>query len=588
MGIGTLPGFSLPQRGQRGIFVVLPSERRSRTKVADPDAAILYLLDRLRDRSPLQVDRALKIMSAADQQGAKAIDALLGEQIVTSLEIAEATASAWGLSSIDLSHVRIDPAAARLLPLTLSRRHAILVVAATDHTVTVATASPGDVVAIDDVRAATGRDAVLVIAAADDLRKAIDRYSRDTNSLDELGLVEEDLSQLIVSGDSDEPIVRYVTSLLEQAVSSRASDIHVEPTDGDLQIRYRIDGVLHEIETVPQSAMPALISRIKVMASMDIAERRLPQNGRITLPHGARTVDLRVATLPTVWGEKVVLRVLDADRIELDLAKLGFSDRNYIALTESLHRPHGLVLVTGPTGSGKSTTLYAALTAIGRPEVNIITVEDPVEYRLKGANQVQINAKAGLTFASVLPAILRSDPDVVLIGEIRDRDTAQLAIEAALTGHLVLSTLHTNDAPSSVSRLVEMGVEPFLLGSSLDAVMAQRLARRLCDWCKEAYEPTEEELASLAWYDMAIDVPNKLWKPVGCRVCSQTGYRGRFALHEIMPVTHEIERLTVSGASTQALRATAKAEGMLSLREDGLFKAAQGITSPVEVLRVAR
>jgi len=563
-------------------------DRGNIPKIADPDAAILYLLERLRDRAPLQVDRAMRIVSGADLKGRPATDLLLAEQLVTSLEVAEATASAWGLASVDLSQVRIDPAAARLLSLSLSRRHSILVVAATDHTVTVATSSPGDVVAIDDVRAATGRDPVLVIAAVDDLARAIDRYSRDTNSLDELGIVEDDLAKLIVAGDSDEPIVRYVTSLLEQAVSNRASDIHVEPTDGDLRIRYRIDGVLHEIETVPQSAMPALISRIKVMASMDIAERRLPQNGRITLPHGARTVDLRVATLPTVWGEKVVLRVLDADRIELDLTKLGFSERNYAALNESLHRPHGMVLVTGPTGSGKSTTLYAALTAIGRPEVNIITVEDPVEYRLAGANQVQINAKAGLTFASVLPAILRSDPDVVLIGEIRDRDTAQLGIEAALTGHLVLSTLHTNDAPSSVSRLVEMGVEPFLLGSSLDAVMAQRLARRLCDWCKEEYEPTAEELSSLRWHELAIDEPKKLWKAVGCRVCSQTGYRGRFALHEIMPVTHEIERLTVSGASSQELRAVAREEGMLSLREDGLFKASQGVTSPVEVLRVAR
>jgi len=289
-----------------------------------------------------------------------------------------------------------------------------------------------------------------------------------------------------------------------------------------------------------------------------------------------------------VWGEKVVLRVLDAERIELDLTKLGFSERNFDALSQSLHKPHGMMLVTGPTGSGKSTTLYAALTAIGRPEVNIITVEDPVEYRLPGANQVQINAKAGLTFAAVLPAILRSDPDVVLIGEIRDRVTAQLAVEAALTGHLVLSTLHTNDAPSAISRLVEMGIEPFLLGSSLDSVMAQRLARRLCDWCKVEYEPSAEELDSLRWGELQTPRPSTLWKPVGCRVCSQTGYRGRFAIHEIMPVSHEIERLTVTGASTQDLRAAARAEGMLSLREDGLAKAAQGITSVVEVLRVAK
>ena len=565
-------------------------EFENNAEIPSADAAVLYLLGRLRDRAPERVPRALELISLAQSEGGSVIERFAAEELVTPLEVAEATASAWGLNAVDLPQIRIDPVAARLLPLSLARRHSVLVIAATEHSATVATSNPGDVMAIDDVRAATGREPVLVIAPADDLARAIDRYSRDTNSLDELGLAEEVVTggQLVTSGDSDEPIVRYVTSMLEQAVSNRASDIHVEPTDGDLRIRYRIDGVLHEIETVPQSAMAALTSRIKVMASMDIAERRLPQNGRITLPHGSRTVDLRVATLPTVWGEKVVLRVLDAERIELDLTKLGFSERNYDAISESLHKPHGMMLVTGPTGSGKSTTLYAALTAIGRPEVNIITVEDPVEYRLPGANQVQINAKAGLTFAAVLPAILRSDPDVVLIGEIRDRVTAQLAVEAALTGHLVLSTLHTNDAPSAISRLVEMGIEPFLLGSSLDSVMAQRLARRLCDWCKVEYEPSAEELDSLRWGELQTPRPSTLWKPVGCRVCSQTGYRGRFAIHEIMPVSHEIERLTVTGASTQDLRAAARAEGMLSLREDGLAKAAQGITSVVEVLRVAK
>jgi len=552
------------------------------------DGTILFLLKRLRERAPERLARAIELVSATGIEGAEASRLLLAEELVTSHDIAEATASSWGLSYVDLTQVRIDPVAAALLPIGLSRRHSMLVIAATEHSVTVATATPGDVMAVDDVRAATEREVVLMIAPLDDLLNALDRYTRDINSLAELGLVDETSGGLLVtSGESDEPIVRYVTSMLEQAVGNRASDIHVQPTDGDLRIRYRIDGVLHDIETVPQSAMPALVSRIKVMASMDIAERRLPQSGRITFAHGTRTVDLRVATLPTVWGEKVVLRVLDAERIELDLAKLGFSDRNFSAFSTSLHQPHGMVLVTGPTGSGKSTTLYAALTAIGRPEVNIITVEDPVEYRLPGANQIQINAKAGLTFAAVLPAILRSDPDVVLIGEIRDRITAQLAVEASLTGHLVLSTLHTNDAPSAVSRLVEMGIEPFLLGSSLDSVVAQRLVRRLCDWCKEEYAPLDEELDSLRWGDLSAPIPSSLWRAVGCRVCSQTGYRGRFAIHEVMPVTSEIERLTVSGASTQDLRLAAVGDGMVSLREDGLIKAAEGITSAVEVLRVA-
>ena len=552
------------------------------------DGTILFLLKRLRERSPERLPRAIELVSATGIEGVEAARLLMAEELVTSHDIAEATASSWGLSYVDLTQVRIDPVAAALLPIGLSRRHGMLVIAATEHSVTVATATPGDVMAVDDVRAATEREVVLMIAPQDDLLNALDRYTRDINSLAELGVVDETSGGLLVtSGDGDEPIVRYVTSMLEQAVGNRASDIHVQPTDGDVRIRYRIDGVLHDIETVPQSATPALVSRIKVMASMDIAERRLPQNGRITFASGTRTVDLRVATLPTVWGEKVVLRVLDAERIELDLTKLSFSDRNYTAFSESLRRPHGMVLVTGPTGSGKSTTLYAALTAIGRPEVNIITVEDPVEYRLPGANQIQINTKAGLTFAAVLPAILRSDPDVVLIGEIRDRITAQLAVEASLTGHLVLSTLHTNDAPSAVSRLVEMGIEPFLLGSSLDSVVAQRLVRRLCDWCKEEYKPTAEELRSLRWKELGAPTPKVLWRAVGCRVCSQTGYRGRFAIHEVMPITSGIERLTVSGASTQDLREAAVADGMVSLREDGLVKAAAGVTSPVEVLRVA-
>jgi type IV pilus assembly protein PilB len=306
-----------------------------------------------------------------------------------------------------------------------------------------------------------------------------------------------------------------------------------------------------------------------------------------TLPIGQRSVDLRTATLPTVWGEKVVLRVLDTGGIDLELKKLGFTEENYLRFSTSFSKPHGMVLVTGPTGSGKSTTLYATLAQISKPTVNIITVEDPVEYRLAGVNQVQVNHKAGLTFAAVLPAILRSDPDIVLIGEIRDRVTAQLAVEAALTGHLVLSTLHTNDAPSAVIRLTEMGIEPFLVGSSVDCVLAQRLARKLCDWCKEEYEPTDAELAAARWPEAEVGIPKVLWKSVGCRSCSGTGYRGRIALHEVMPMTEEIEKLTVVRASTHDVQRAAIAAGMRELRVDGLAKASEGQTTVAEVLRVA-
>jgi type IV pilus assembly protein PilB len=296
-------------------------------------------------------------------------------------------------------------------------------------------------------------------------------------------------------------------------------------------------------------------------------------------------VDLRLATLPTVWGEKVVLRVLDTGGIDLELRKLGFTDQTYARFASSFTKPHGMVLVTGPTGSGKSTTLYATLVEISKPTVNIITVEDPVEYRLPGVNQVQVNHKAGLTFAAVLPAILRSDPDVVLIGEIRDRPTAQLGVEAALTGHLMLSTLHTNDAPSAVTRLVEMGIEPFLVGSSLDCVLAQRLARRLCDWCKEPYVPTAAQLAAFEWPD-SLPRPEKLWTPVGCRSCGNTGYRSRIAVIEVMPVSEPIERMAVKHASATEIRDLAVAEGMVTLRLDGLMKASAGLTTVEEIFRV--
>jgi type IV pilus assembly protein PilB len=352
-------------------------------------------------------------------------------------------------------------------------------------------------------------------------------------------------------------------------------------------VRYRIDGVLHEVDLVPRGVMSALTSRIKIMSGVDITEKRVPQNGRITALIRDRTVDLRTATLPTVWGEKIVLRVLDTGGIDLDMNKLGFTDHNLSRFAESFTKPHGMVLVTGPTGSGKSTTLYATLGRISKPEINVITVEDPVEYRLRGINQVQVNAKAGLTFAAVLPAILRSDPDVVLIGEIRDSHTAQIAVEASLTGHLVLSTLHTNDAPGAVTRLTEMGIEPFLVGSSLDCVLAQRLSRRLCDWCKEAYEPTEEELVGARWPFEDLAVPEALYRPVGCRNCANTGYRGRMAIHEVMPITPEIESLTIRRASAGEIREVALYQGMYELRADGLAKAAGGLTSVREVSRVA-
>jgi type IV pilus assembly protein PilB len=548
------------------------------------------LLDALKQRGadPQAVDDAAQ---EAERSGRSMRDVLINDRVVTETELTEASADAYGINSIDLVGYPIDAAAMAKIPLSLVLRHRVLGLAIDEDEIVVGITDPGDVVALDDVRAATGLIVRPVVVARSELRKIIDRLQREESDLGDIAAslpteVAATVANLTSPGD-DAPIVRYVNSLIEQAIQNRASDLHLEPTEGDMRVRYRIDGVLHEVDTVPKAVQSALISRLKIMSGVDITERRVPQNGRLTVQIRQRAVDLRTATLPTVWGEKVVLRVLDTGGVDLELQHLGFTDANYERYAASFTKPHGMLLVTGPTGSGKSTTLYATLAQISKPTVNVITVEDPVEYRMPGVNQVQVNHKAGLTFAAVLPAILRSDPDIVLIGEVRDRVTAQLAVEAALTGHLVLSTLHTNDAPSAVTRLTEMGIEPFLVGSSVDCVLAQRLARRLCDWCKQEYSPTVDELAAAHWPEDELPKPGVLWKPVGCRSCAGTGYRGRIALHEVMPVSEEIERLTVKLASAHDVHRAALAEGMRDLRVDGLGKAVEGQTSVQEVLRVA-
>ena len=536
-------------------------------------------------------ERALQHAAAeVERTGRTMRDILINDHIVTEMELTAASAEVNGLDSVDLVGYPIDAEAMAKIPLPMVTRHRILGIAIVNGDLVVALSDPDDIVALDDVRAATGMSVVPVVGARTEMRRLIEKLKRDASDLDEVAAAAraahttDDATLGVDVGDA--PIVRYANNLIEQAIANRASDLHLEPTEFDLRVRYRIDGVLHEVDRVPHAVQSPLVSRLKIMAAVDITERRVPQNGRMTVRLNQRNVDLRLATLPTVWGEKIVLRVLDTGGIDLQLRKLGFAESTYERYARSFRRPHGMVLVTGPTGSGKSTTLYATLSEISRPEVNIITVEDPVEYRLKGVNQVQVNHKAGLTFAAVLPAILRSDPDVVLIGEIRDRVTAQLAFEAALTGHLVLSTLHTNDAPSAVTRLTEMGIEPFLVGSSLDCVLAQRLARRLCDWCKATYAPTDEDLAAMDWPADGAELPEKLWQAVGCRSCGQTGYRGRLAVNELMSVSDEIERLAVSSASATQIRRAAIAEGMVTLREDGLAKAAAGLTTVNEVLRV--
>lgn len=550
------------------------------------------LLDALQGRGA--DPEALEQASAeAERSGRSLRGILINNGVVTETELTAAAADVYGINSVDLVGYPLDPVAMAKIPLTLVLRHRVLGLAVDGNELMVGITDATDIVALDDVRAATGLTVRPVLVARSELRKIITRLQREGNDLadvaDNLRADQHSAASVssLTSSDQDAPIVRYVNSMIGQAIQSRASDLHLEPTESDMRIRFRIDGVLHEIDTVPGNVQAALVSRLKIMSGVDITERRVPQNGRITVEINDRAVDLRVATLPTVWGEKMVLRVLDTGSMELKLSTLGFSEDNYERFSTAFRKPHGMVLVTGPTGSGKSTTLYATLAEISTPTVNIITVEDPVEYRLPGVNQVQVNVKAGLTFAAVLPAILRSDPDVVLIGEIRDRITAQFAVEAALTGHLVLSTLHTNDAPSAITRLTEMGIEPFLVGSSVDCVIAQRLARRLCDFCKVPYEPTESDLAGADWPTDELEVPPILFNPLGCRNCSNTGYRSRIAVHEVMPVSEEIERLAVHRSSAREIHDVAYAEGLRDLRVDGLRKAAAGLTSVKEILRVA-
>jgi type IV pilus assembly protein PilB len=518
---------------------------------------------------------------------------LIQQGIITDAQVASARAAQAGVPFVELVDFPIDRAAVSLVPAQLCRRHELLPIGTRGDRLVVAIANPGDVFALDDVRAATRMQVDAVVAERNDLQAAIDRFLRAdgelgelTSALEEQGRPSAAIAAASETPEDDAPIVRLVNLLINQAIQDRASDIHVEPGEHDVLVRYRIDGVLHEMQRAPKNIQSGIISRLKIMSDIDIAERRKPQDGRMSVVHGGKKIDLRVATLPTVHGEKIVMRLLDNADTALGMEQLHLLERNAAAYQQAYTKPYGMILVTGPTGSGKSTTLYTTLHEVARPEINVITVEDPVEYRMAGINQVQVNPKAGLTFATALRAILRSDPDVVLLGEIRDHETAQIAIEASLTGHLVLSTLHTNDAPSAITRLTEMDIEPFLVGSALDCVVAQRLARRLCDRCREPYSLTAKEFVNLrVGFDPKAPLPT-LYRPVGCQACSNTGYRGRVALHEVMTVTEDIERLAVSRASSAEIGRRAIEQGMTTLRQDGWAKAQLGITSIEEILRV--
>ncbi|MDM4761532.1 ATPase, T2SS/T4P/T4SS family [Galbitalea sp. SE-J8] len=536
----------------------------------------------------------LDSISGAWGEDEEAVKALVAKGIVTPVQLASARAAQAEVPFVELAEFPVDRTAVALVPAPVCRRHTVLPIGSVGDLLTLAMADPGNVIAIDDIRAATRMQVRPVVAEESDLRMAMDRYLRADSELSDLTSTLEEESapsnDLVVAGaeqvEDDAPIVRFVNLIISQAIQDKASDIHIEPGEYDMHVRYRIDGVLHEMQSAPKAIQNGVISRLKIMSDIDIAERRKPQDGRMSVSHGGRKIDLRVATLPTVWGEKVVMRILDNSNTAVSMDKLALLPRNFAAYRASYTKPYGMILVTGPTGSGKSTTLYTTLNEVARPEINVITVEDPVEYRMRGINQVQVNPKAGLTFASALRSILRSDPDVVLIGEIRDHETAQIAVEASLTGHLVLSTLHTNDAPSAITRLTEMNIEPFLVGSALDCVVAQRLARRLCDRCKTAYQHDPRELAALRFgFDPNQPIPT-LYRPVGCAACSNTGYRGRIGLHEVMSVSEQIERLAVERASAAEIQQVAISQGMLTLRQDGWAKVQHGFTSVEEILRV--
>jgi type IV pilus assembly protein PilB len=513
---------------------------------------------------------------------------------ISEADLAQAQARRLNLDYVELTEANVDPEAVSLVPEKLLRKHGALPLYKEDGRLIVAMSDPTDVYALDDLRMTSHCSIVPVVTTEEDLQhvqamvfSAGAQVAGMLEEAPEMEIEDEDEIELGAGTDAYEaPVVRLVNSILQRAVAEEASDIHLEPQAQKLEVRLRVDGMLREFMSVPPNLRLGVVARLKILGDLGIAERRLPQDGRFSVRLGEKKVDIRVATLPTVFGEEVVLRLLDTSNLRTDLTELGFAPRDLERYTEVFERPYGTILVTGPTGSGKSTTLYATLNRLNSPERKIITIEDPVEVRMRGINQIQVNPKAGLTFASGLRSILRNDPDVVMVGEIRDSETAKTGVEAALTGHLVLSTLHTNDAPAAVTRLTEMGVEPFLTATAVDCVIAQRLARRLCDRCKRPVEIDEDVLSRLDFpFEHLREGGARFHEAVGCEKCRRSGYRGRMGIYELLVVTDDLKDLILRRASTTEISRVAEEEGMTRLREDGLMKAARGITTIEEVLR---
>ena len=513
---------------------------------------------------------------------------------INEADLAEAMAKRFNLEYVEITEKDVERKAASLVDQRVLRKHGALPLRVENGRLIVAMSDPSNFYALEDLRMLSGHPVTPVVAAEGEIRRVFDRTfaigQEVTEMLEEAageGFVEDpgEIELGVDAGPEEKPIVRLVGAILQRAVGEGASDVHIEPRARELVVRLRVDGVLREVMSVPTKLQGGVIARLKVLANLDIAERRVPQDGRFSVRSGQHKIDVRVASLPTVFGEKVVLRLLDTSSVEANLGKLGFGGSDLERYEEVFRRPYGAILVTGPTGSGKSTTLYATLAELNSPAKNIITVEDPVEYRMGGINQIQVNQKAGLTFASGLRSILRSDPDVVMIGEIRDFETAKISVEAALTGHLVLATLHTNDAPGALSRLTDMGVEPFLTASAVDCVIAQRLARRLCERCKQPFDIEPELLESLVFPFEWAEGKRHFYKARGCERCGGTGYKGRLGIYELLVLDEEIKAMIVRRDSAGEISRVAEASGMARLREDGLMKAARGMTTIEEVLR---
>jgi type IV pilus assembly protein PilB len=550
-----------------------------------------FVTDVLVDLGYVPDDVARQAIENARTAGRPPEQLLVEQGAINADQLSRAVAERYGLDHVDLSAYQVDMAAANLISVNTARRYRALPVGFVDkETLLVAMADPTNVLAVDDIQIATALDCRVAVAAEEDIEALIGRLNTLQSAVSEAvteGEAEagEELAEVAdmeVSAE-DAPVIKLVYSILGQAVGEGASDVHFEPGEDEMRVRFRIDGVLREAAHVPKRMVNAVVSRVKIMSDLNIAEKRVPQDGRVSVTVEERRVDLRITTLPTQRGEGATIRILDKENAQRTLDELGMDGNGRERFVEAFHQAYGAVLVTGPTGSGKSTTLYAALQEINEVERNIITIEDPVEYRLAGVNQINVNRKAGLDFATGLRSILRADPDIVMVGEIRDGETARIAIEAALTGHMMLTTLHTNDAPGAITRLTKMGIEAFLISSAVDCVVAQRLARKLCSHCKRRTIVPPQALAEA---DIRVGGEVEGYEPVGCSRCNQSGYRGRVGIFSVMSLSDHIKEMVVAQAPEAEIAATARDEGMLTLREDGLVKVRAGQTSLEEVVRV--